>query len=68
MEYSTPKAIRQIKTHNKRPIIVEGKKQCPLQAMSFALNYHVLDITETDAQMSVTGIQAVSRVDRFLLK
>ena len=68
MEYSTPNAIRQIKSHKEKAIIVEGQKTCPLEAMSFALNYHVLDITETDAAMMVTGVQAVTRIQRFVIK
>lgn len=59
MEFDTPKAIHQIKASKRTSILVDGKEQCKLQAMSYALNYHTLDVTETDDQLSVTGTRAV---------
>jgi len=68
MEFSTPEAIHQIKESNKRYAIVEGQKQCILQAMSFAVNYHKVDITTSDGEIFVTGTQAVPRVDKYIVK
>ena len=55
MEFSTPNAIRQIKANNHKEIWVDGQKQCPLQAMSFAFKYHKLDITDSAIGLSVRG-------------
>ncbi len=59
MEFDTPKAIHQIKNTKRTSILVDGKQQCKLQAMSYALNYHTLDVTETNDQLTVTGTRAV---------
>jgi hypothetical protein len=55
MEFSTPNAIRQIKANTHKEIWVDGQKQCPLQAMSFAFKYHKLDITNSAIGLSVRG-------------
>lgn len=68
MEFSTPEAIHHIKESKKRYVIVEGQKQCLLQAMSFAINYHTVDVSESDGELFVTGTQAVKRVDKYILK
>ena len=47
MQLHTPKAIREIKRSTKSTILINGKKQCKLQAMTFALNYHSVDVTDT---------------------
>jgi len=65
MEFDTPKAIHQIKTSQKSNILVDGKEQCKLQAMSYALKYHRLDVTETDNGLSVTGTQAVHTATKY---
>ena len=59
MEFNTPQAIHEIKLSNKNNIRINGKKQCKLQAMSFALNYHKLDLTETPSELLIRGIIAV---------
>jgi hypothetical protein len=68
MVFSAPKAINHIKASKKRYAIVEGQKQCLLQAMSFAVNYHTVDVTESDGELFVTGSHAVKRVDKYILK
>lgn len=55
MEFSTPNAIRQIKANTHKEIWVDGQKQCPLQAMSFAFKYHKLDITNSSIGLNVRG-------------
>ena len=67
MEYSTPYAIRQIRSNNHKTIWINGQKQCPLQAMSFAFNYHKLDITESNRGLNITGTLPVVRNNKFLL-
>ncbi|NQZ81050.1 MAG: hypothetical protein HRT52_08560 [Colwellia sp.] len=64
MEFDTPKAIHQIKTSKKTNILVDGKEQCKLQAMSYALKYHRVDVTETSNGLSVTGTRAVHTATR----
>ena len=44
MEFNTPQAIRKIKLSPKSTILINGKNQCKLQAMSFALKYHKIDV------------------------
>lgn len=56
MEFSTPQAIRKIKLSQKTNMLIDGKKQCKLQAMSFALNYHKIDVTETLNELRVKGV------------
>lgn len=68
MELNTPAAIREIKAHKSQSILVDGKSQCPLQAMAFAMNYHKLDITETNQGLSIKGTVPVVRNNRFVLK
>lgn len=68
MEFSTPEAIHKIKVCNKNYAVVEGQRKCLLQAMSFAVNYHKLDITESEGELFVIGTQAVKRVDKYILK
>lgn len=68
MELSTPRAIHKIKMSNKDNALVEGKQTSILQAMSFAINYHTLNVKETHDQLIVTGTTPVIRVDRFLLR
>jgi len=55
MEFSTPNAIREIKANTHKKIWVDGQKQCPLQAMSFAFKYHKLDITDSAIGLNVRG-------------
>ncbi len=56
MEYSTPDAIREIKRSSRSEILIDGQEQCKLQAMSFALNYHKIDVTETPDSLQVKGV------------
>jgi len=67
MELRTPQAINKIKMSNKNHALVDGKQTSILEAMSFAINYHTLDIKETSEQLTVTGTNPVIRVDKFLL-
>ena len=60
MEFSTPNAIRQIKANTHREMWVEGQKQCPLQAMSFAFKYHKLDISDSAQGLTIHGTVPVS--------
>jgi len=55
MEFSTPNAIREIKANTHRETWVEGQKQCPLQAMSFAFKYHKLDISDSAQGLNIHG-------------
>ena len=59
MEFSTPNAIRQIKANAHKEMWVDGQKQCPLQAMSFAFKYHTLDISDSAMGLSIHGIVPV---------
>ncbi|NMP31189.1 hypothetical protein HII17_06395 [Thalassotalea sp. M1531] len=68
MEYSTAKAIRQIKLHNDKKVSINGKHSCPLQAMAFAFQYHTLDINESTTEMKVTGRDKVKVNEAFLIK
>ena len=68
MEFHTSQAIRKIKLSHKKYALVDGKKQCLLQAMSFAINYHTLDVSEIHGELMVSGIKPVERVEKFLLK
>jgi len=65
MEFDTPKAIHQIKISKRTNILVDGKKQCKLQAMSYALKYHTIDVTETSSELSVSGTIAVYSAARY---
>ncbi len=56
MEFNTPDAIRKIKSSSKSKMLVNGKKQCKLQAMSFALNFHKIDVTDTPTGLQVKGV------------
>lgn len=67
MEYSTPNAIRQIKHHCTKSIHINGQPSCPLQAMSFALKYHKLDVTANASSVNVVGIEAVKTHTDYLL-
>ena len=60
MEFSTPNAIRQIKANTHKNIWVEGQKQCPLQEMSFAFNYHTLNIIDSAEGLNIQGVVPVS--------
>lgn len=55
MEFSTPNAIRQIKANAHKEMWVEGQKQCPLQAMSFAFKYHKIDISDSATGLDIQG-------------
>lgn len=59
MEFNTPQAIRKIKLSPQSKILIDGKNQCKLQAMSFALKYHKVDVTETLGELTVKGIVPV---------
>ena len=59
MELNTPQAIREIKLSPQNKILINGKNQCKLQAMSFALKYHKIDVTETLGELSVKGLVPV---------
>jgi len=68
MELRTPQAIHKIKLSKKDYALIEGKKSSILQAMSFAINYHKLDVTETQGELLITGTDPVIRVNKYLLK
>ncbi len=59
MEFTTPKAMKKIQSSLQAPVLVNGQVQSKLQAMSFALKYHTLDVTETDGGLQVKGIVPV---------
>jgi hypothetical protein len=59
IEFNTPQAICEIKLSPKRKILIDGKNQCKLQPMSFALKYYVIDITETFGELMVKAIVPV---------
>jgi hypothetical protein len=59
IEFNTPQAIRQIKLSPKRKILIDGKNQCILQAMLFALKYHEIFFTETFGGLMLKGIVPV---------
>ena len=59
MEFNTPEAIHKIKLSHQRNILINGKRQCKLQAMSFALKYHTVDVTETLGDLMVKGVVPV---------
>ena len=40
MEFSTPDAIRHIRSHRNQKIMIDGHAKCQLEAMTFAINYH----------------------------
>lgn len=61
MEFTTPHAVRKIKQFKNYNVLIEGQKQCTLQAMSFALNFHVLDIIERSDMLIVKGIVPIGR-------
>jgi len=68
MELRTPQAIHKIKMSNKDHTLVDGKETSILQAMSFAINYHTLEVHETQDQLIVTGTNPVTRIDKYLLR
>ena len=55
MELNTPEAVRQIKSCCKDYAVVEGKKQSLLQAMSFALKFHKLNLIDQNGELFVKG-------------
>ncbi|TPH13426.1 hypothetical protein [Litorilituus lipolyticus] len=55
MEFNTPQAIRKIKLSKQDNLLINGKKQCKLQAMTFALNYHRIDVTDTPYGLKIRG-------------
>ncbi|QBG34292.1 hypothetical protein [Litorilituus sediminis] len=59
MQLNTPKAIREIKHSARNTILINGKKQCKLQAMTFALNYHSVDVTDTPNGLQVKGVTPI---------
>jgi len=59
MEFNTPQAIHEIKLSQKSKVLINGKKQCKLQAMSFAMNYHKIDVTETATELWIRGVVPV---------
>jgi len=67
MEFSTPKAIHQIKLSHHKTVLIDGKKCCPLKAMTIAFNYHKVDITETDSCLTIKGILPVMISDKYRL-
>jgi hypothetical protein len=67
MELQTPQAIRAIKESKKTSALVDGRRCCILQAMSFAMNYHRLDVEENERELIVHGTMPVKRIDRFVL-
>jgi len=68
MEFSTPKAIHQIKLSHHKTVLVDGQKCCPLKAMTIAFNYHKVDITETSSCITIKGVVPVVGNDKYLLK
>ena len=56
MEFNTPQAIHEIRLSKKSRLLVNGKKQCKLQAMSFALNYHKIDVTASHNELLIKGL------------
>ncbi|WDE12556.1 hypothetical protein [Thalassomonas haliotis] len=60
MELNTPQAVRQIKSCNKDYAVVEGEKQSLLQAMSFALKFHKLNLIDQNGELFVKGIVPVN--------
>lgn len=68
MEFSTPEALREIKNSKKDYAIINGEKTCILKAMTFAINYHVVDIKETAGQLFIKGVKVVKRLDKYILK
>ena len=59
MEFNTPQAIHEIRLSKKSRLLINGKQQCKLQAMSFALNYHKVDVTETTNELLIKGVVPV---------
>lgn len=60
MELNTPQAVHQIKSCNKDYAVVEGEKKSLLQAMSFALKFHKLNLIDQNGELFVKGIVPVS--------
>ncbi|WDD99754.1 hypothetical protein [Thalassomonas actiniarum] len=63
MELNTPQAVRQIKSCNKDYAVVEGEKQSLLQAMSFALKFHKLNLIDQNGELFVKGTVPVNSKD-----
>lgn len=61
MEYRTPEAVHQIKISKKNYALVDGQKLSILQAMSFAINYHKLDVSEDHGELVVRGTHPVPK-------
>jgi hypothetical protein len=64
MEFSTPNAIRQIRANAHKEMWVDGKKSCPLQAMSLAFKYHKIDITDSAEGLNILGTVPVTSHSR----
>ncbi|WDE06090.1 hypothetical protein SG34_003940 [Thalassomonas viridans] len=60
MELNTPQAVRQIKSCSKDYAVVEGEKQSLLQAMSFALKFHKLNLIDQNGELFVRGTVPVN--------
>jgi len=67
MEFSTPDAIRHIRSHRNEKIMIDGHSKCQLEAMTFAFNYHSINITKTNGSLSISGTVPVIRNDKFLI-
>ncbi|MBL4910378.1 MAG: hypothetical protein JKX78_10265 [Alteromonadaceae bacterium] len=67
MEFSTPDAIRQIRSNRQQKIMIDGHSKCQLEAMTFAINYHRLHIIKTHDSLTITGAVPVIRNDKFLI-
>lgn len=62
MQYRTPQAVHQIKVSKKDYVLVDGHKLSILEAMSFAINYHTLDISESHGELCMKGLNPVPKV------
>lgn len=60
MELTTPQAVHQIKSCNREYAVVEGEKQSLLQAMSFALKFHKLNVIDRHGELYVQGTVPVN--------
>ena len=60
MEFSTPRAIHQIKCKQHKTLLVDGKSYCALQAMTMALNFHTINIDESPTELIIKGIVPVA--------
>ena len=55
MEFNTPQAMHEIKESKKPYAIVDGKKQSLLEAMSYAFQYHTVDVSMINNELRVSG-------------